>query len=279
VNPIGIEFISVLGQPPVDYVHTAAELGVSHIGMAPAPIVTVEGLYSGWSLAQDAQLRRDVVAALRERGLSVSLGEGFLIWPDRDIRGSEAEVDAMAEIGAPVLNAVSIDPDPNRAGDQLGVFAEMAAARGLRSTIEFVPGTPIGDLATARAAVAHVGRPDFALLIDAMHWFRTGSTAADLAALDPALIGYVQICDVPLVSVQPYGDEARFDRRAPGDGELPLKDMIAALPIDMLLGLEVPMRAKAEAGIGPVERLRPALEATRTLAGKVAMMPMQETPG
>ena len=78
-------------------------------------------------------------------------------------------------------------------------------------------------------------------------------------------------CDVPLVSRHTvYTDEACFDRLAPGEGELPLGDLIAALPRDIHLGLEVPMRAKAEAGIGPVGRLRPALEAMRMLVEEVA---------
>lgn len=279
MNPIGIEFISVLGQPPVDYIHVAADLGVSHVGMAPAPIVTAPGLYPDWSLAEDVALRRAVKAALAERGLAVSVGEGFLIMPGMDVRDFTAQVDAMAEIGAPVLNVIGVNPDPNACADQLGRFAELAAARGLRTTIEFVPGTPVGDLASAVDVVRRVGRDDFAVLVDAMHLFRTGSTADDLAALDPALIGYVQICDVPWKSDLDYADEARFERRAPGDGELPLQDMVAALPRDILLGLEVPMRAKAEAGIGPKDRLAPALEATRDLVKEVARMASQETPG
>ena len=279
MNPIGIEFISVLGQPPVDYVHTAAELGVRCIGMAPAPIVTVEGLYPSWSLVEDAGLRRAFTAALAECGVSVSVGEGFLLMPGMDIQDFAPQVDAMAEIGAPVLNVIGVNPDPNGAADQLGAFAELAAARGLRTTIEFVPGTPFGDLPAAVDIVRRVGRPDFAVLVDAMHLFRTGSTAADLDALDAALIGYVQICDVPWTSNLDYADEARFERRAPGDGGLPLKDMIAALPMDIHLGLEVPMRAKAEAGVGPVERLRPAIETMRDLVSEVAMLPSQLTPG
>jgi sugar phosphate isomerase/epimerase len=272
MHSIGIEFITVLGQPPVDYVRTAADLGVRHIGMAPAPIVTVEGLYPAWSLVEDAALRRAFKAALAERGVSVSVGEGFLIMPGMDIQAFAGQVDAMAEIGAPVLNVIGVNPDPSGAADQLGAFAELAAVRGLRTTIEFVPGTPVGDLAAAVDIVRRVGRPDFALLVDSMHLFRTGSTADDLIALDPALIGYVQICDVPWTSDLDYADEARFERRAPGEGELPLKDMIAALPPDIHLGLEVPMRARAEAGIGPIERLRPAIDAMRDLVKEVDRM-------
>jgi sugar phosphate isomerase/epimerase len=105
-------------------------------------------------------------------------------------------------------------------------------------------------------------------MIDAMHLYRSGGTAADVAALDPGLIGYAQLCDVPLVALHDdYGAEARFDRRVAGDGELPLQEFVDALPADCVIGLEVPMRDKALAGLGPVERLRPAVAAARALLG------------
>jgi sugar phosphate isomerase/epimerase len=270
MNSIGIDFISVLGQPPGDYVHVVADLGCRKLSIAPTPIVSVEGFYPAWSLVEDAPLRRAVKAALRDRGVAVSQGEGIMVWPDRDMTEFAPEMDAIADLGAPLVNAISIEPDQARMFDQLGIFAEMAAARGLAAMIEYVPTTGLPDLSTALAALAHVGRPDLKLMLDTMHWFRSGATLADLAALDPALIGHVQLCDVPWVSSQEYGDEARYDRLAPGEGELPLAAFIAALPPGQLLGLELPMRAKMLAGMDPLERLRPAVEATQKLVAEDA---------
>ena len=99
-----------------------------------------------------------------------------------------------------------------------------------------------------------------------MHFFRSGAGAADIAALDPNLIGYVQLCDVPLISKHStYMDEALHERMVPGTGELPLLDILAALPPHLVLGLEVPQRPLAEAGIGPHERVARCVEATRNL--------------
>lgn len=112
----------------------------------------------------------------------------------------------------------------------------------------------------------HVARPDFRLLIDTMHLVRSGSDAADLAAVDPCHIGYAQINDTTL---QPrtdnYAEEALYERMVPGEGELPLRDILTALPSDIVIGLEVPRRSLALAGVPPAERLRPCLEAARAL--------------
>jgi sugar phosphate isomerase/epimerase len=99
-----------------------------------------------------------------------------------------------------------------------------------------------------------------------MHVYRSGASTADVAKLAPELIGYVQICDAPLVSkYEFYGDEARYERLPPGEGELPLADFIKALPPHLMLGLEIPMRAKTEAGITPAQALAPCVAATRAL--------------
>jgi sugar phosphate isomerase/epimerase len=88
----------------------------------------------------------------------------------------------------------------------------------------------------------------------------------ELATLGPALIGYAQLCDVPMPPTEPdYMREAMFGRLMPGQGDLPLADFIAALPRDTPIGLEVPMLAQAEAGILPRERLQPAVDAAKAL--------------
>ena len=128
----------------------------------------------------------------------------------------------------------------------------------------------VADLPTALAAVRHVKRPNCRLLIDTMHLVRSGSDAAAIAALDPDLIGYVQLCDAPVVSrFSQYMEEAKFERMVPGEGELPLRDILAVLPPHLMVGLEVPQRSLAEAGVGPRERLGRCVEAARNLLARV----------
>ena len=51
-----------------------------------------------------------------------------------------------------------------------------------------------------------------------------------------------------------------FERLPPGEGELPLAAMLAALPDDRVVGLEIPMRSHAEAGISALDRLLPCVQ-------------------
>ncbi len=81
------------------------------------------------------------------------------------------------------------------------------------------------------------------MLIDALQFFRSRSDPAELAAFDPSLFSYMQICDAPLRAPQTVEElrrEARTARLLPGEGELPLDTLLARLPPDITLSLEVP---------------------------------------
>jgi len=194
--------------------------------------------------------------------------------PDVEARDRLADLDAGAELGARQVSLGIRDPGLARGYGQLALLAEMAAERGMTSTTEFAPTLTIKSLPMALNAVRHVGRRDYRLTIDAMHLIRSGSTVEDLAALDPDVIGYFQICDVPLVSeFDSYGEEARTERRIPGAGELPLLDLLRIVPADRIVGLEIPLLTAASAGVGPLDRLRPAVEATRALLAQLDPVP------
>jgi sugar phosphate isomerase/epimerase len=83
MRAIGIDFISVLGLPPVEFVKLAAELGCQHISIAPAPFTANPHNFPSWSLRDDKTLRHELIAALRDNNITLSLGEGFLIRPAR----------------------------------------------------------------------------------------------------------------------------------------------------------------------------------------------------
>lgn len=276
MDRIGIENISVFGLPPVAFANLAADLGCRHISMALYPFDYNPHGYARFSLKEDAALRREMVAVMRDRAVAISLGEVFAVRADTEVRGWAADLGAMAELGVHRINTLSLDPDRTRSFDKFAELTEMAAAHGMETTVEFTPGLTVADLPTAIAAVRHVGRADFRILIDTMHFIRSGSRPEDLAAVDPDMIGYIQICDVPLVpKISNYFEEAKYERMIPGTGELPLLDILSALPRDRIIGIEVPLRSQADAGMGPFDRLRPCVDAARDLLARLESSPAE----
>jgi hypothetical protein len=248
MTDLAIGFLNGFGLSPVEFVDLAADLGCRYMSavVQGAPLLPLG--YAPFSLKDDAALRRDVLAAMKHRGVAASLGDGFLVLPNTEI------------------NVVSLDPDLNRTFDQLAALTELAAQRSIETVVELVPGLTVGDLSTALAAREHVGRSDFRLLIDTMHLVRSGSSAADLAAVDPEYIGYAQLNDTTLQPrLDNYMEEAMFERMVPGEGELPLTDILSVLPHDIVLEIEVPRRSLALAGVSPIDRVGPCVEAARRL--------------
>ena len=265
MTELALGFLSVFALPPVEFVNLAADLGCQHIStiVQGQPLVPLG--FPPFSL-KDAALRKELLGAMNDRGVSISLGDGFLVLPGADMRNFCSDLDVLAELGVPRINVVSLDPDLRRTFDQFAALTELGAQRNIETDVEPVPGLTIGDLPTAVAALGYVGRPDFRLLIDTMHLVRSGSSAADLSALDPQHIGYAQLNDTTLQPrIDNYMEEAMYERMVPGEGELPLRDVLSALPPDIVIELEVPRRSLALAGVSPIDRLRPCVDAARRL--------------
>ena len=265
MTELALGFLSVFALPPVEFVNLAADLGCQHIStiVQGQPLVPLD--FPSFSL-KDAALRKELLAAMNDRGVSISLGDGFLVLPGADMRNFCSDLDVLAELGVPRINVVSLDPDLRRTFDQFAALTELGAQRNIETDVEPVPGLTIGDLPTALVALDAVGRPDFRLLIDTMHLVRSGSSAADLSALDPHHIGYAQLNDTTLQPrIENYMEEAMYERMVPGEGELPLCDILSALPPDIVIELEVPRRSLALAGVSPIDRLRPCVDAARRL--------------
>ena len=266
MDRIGIERLCVFGMPPVPFVTLAADLGCHFIGVGLSAMryYNPHG-YPDWSLKDDPKLCREMIAAMRDRDVSISLCEGFSIRRGVDVRDQAADLDLVHELGGRRINAISLDRDMGRTLDGFAVIAELADERGIEVTTEIGLG-PITGMAPALTAVRHVAQPNFRILIDTMHFFRLGGTVGEVVAAGPETIGYVQLCDAPLASdFATYEEEALHERRVPGSGELPLREFLAVVPGDVVLSLEVPQRSLAESGLGPYERVSLAVEAARRL--------------
>lgn len=245
-NKLGLEMLTLLGMPPVEYVKLAAELGCAEVstGLTGLPL-SMFGLddvfYPEWSLRDDPALWREMKAAMADTGVRIGLAEGFRAAAAEDIRACEPDLDLMAELGALRLNAICMEDDLEMAKDKLAVLAEMTAARGMVFTIEFFPPTGITSLDKALEVCAHIGKGKARVLLDTTHLFRTGGTVAQVAALDQDMIGYCQLSDGRNAPPDDtYMRTAMFARDVPGEGQLPLRELVRVLPPHVTVSLEIP---------------------------------------
>ncbi len=269
MDRLAIEALSVFALPPEQFVKLAADLGCSRITTGLAPFCVNPHNYPDWSLRNPAT-RRAMKTAMVDCGVSISLGEGLVVAPHVEVTDYAADLEAFVELGVRRINTMSMDPERSRTVDQFARLAEMASAADVEMMIEFAPVLPIADLQATVAIVREIALPNVRIMIDTMHMARSGGSAEQLKALDSALFGYIQLSDVPLVATESdYMTETMTARRAPGAGEAPLLDILAALPRNLIVGIEVPELARARAGEDPHARVGQCLNAARALLAQL----------
>ena len=128
-----------------------------------------------------------------------------------------------------VAEIAGVDAAPDQAAEAFAGICDMAAEHGLIVHLEFLPFGSIRNLASALAIVEAAGRPNGALTIDSWHFFRSGSSLADLARVPGARIGSVQLSDAPAEPADDVLDEAIGGRLPPGRGALDLAALVRTL--------------------------------------------------
>ena len=138
--------------------------------------------------------------------------------------------DLAEALGAPSCIAAVAAPLPS--AQLVGSLRECAAVladHGCRLAIEFTPYTPLATLPQAVDLCAAVGWDRAGLVLDALHFFRSGSPWPDLEALTADQVAVVQWSDAPVPRPSSLAEESRNRRLLPGEGGLPLPALAHAI--------------------------------------------------
>jgi sugar phosphate isomerase/epimerase len=177
-------------------------------------------------------------------------------------------VDIAAELGARNLLCVSSDPDIAATTAKFQALVDRAKGTGVRVNLEFGIFTEVKTIHMARTILAAFEGEPKALLVDTLHWSRSGGTAADLAAIPREWLSYCQPCDAPadppdLTDFDAIIDDA-INRRMPlGQGGLALGAMVDALPDHLPMAIEERSAALRDAFPDLVERARECARTSR----------------
>lgn len=266
---ISLAHLTCLSLPPPDLIRMAARLGYDHVGLR---LVVVTDTTPGYPLMRDAAMLRETRVALAGADLSVLDIEFMRLTPEFDPGAWGGFLDVGAELGARHVITAPYDPDHARLAANLAAFAQEAGKRGLSPLLDFFPWTSVPDLRAAASLVEATGAPGIGILVDALHPDRSGGDPVDLSRVAPARLPLLHLCDAP--RHPPYTDAelmrtAREDRLPPGEGAIDLARLLAAMPPDSVVGVEIPMAA-LERRMGPEHVAARALGATRSLLGAPA---------
>ena len=258
---LSLAWLTVRGAHPLEHIDAAVASGFDAVGLrlvSPTPgdpLVPVVG---------DEPLLREIVARLEGTAITVLDVESVWIGPDLDIPALRPALAAAQRLGSSNLLTMGNDPDLARLTDSFARLCEEAARFGIQVGVEFAAYTHVPTLQAAEALVRKAGQSNGKVLIDALHFARSGGHPPEIAAIDPARLSYCQLADArgprPATG-ETLRAEARGGRHLPGDGELPLAELLDALPGDLPIGVETPCADTASLPVA--ERARLAAAATR----------------
>ncbi len=209
-------------------VDVAADAGFDGVGLR----------VSGPHAVSDPQLLRQHAM---DRGVSIADVEVHRITAGTRADDAATLVEAAEELGARAVLVVSDLADDTSTLAQLATLAERCRAHGLRLGLEYMawtnPREPMAALEMARAAGCE-------LVVDLLHHVRVGAGTDALDAIAAAgVLGWVQICDAVVGDVPmdhaALLHEARHARLLPGEGSLPLRDLLRHVPADTVVSVEV----------------------------------------
>ena len=254
--------LTALSLSPPELVDAAADAGYRYVGLRLTRVTPIEPHYP---LATDPGLMRTTKVHLAATGIEVLDIELARISPNENVRDFERFLEAGAELGARHVITQLPDPDRARKTDRFAQLCELARPLGLTIDLEFPSWTETPDLREATRILRAANQPNAGILIDLLHFARSGSSVADLRQLPTEWFHFAHVCDAP-PGVPPTNEElihtARFERLFPGEGGIDVHGILAALPPGIPYALEIP-RATLVAQVGAKEHARLAITAAR----------------
>jgi sugar phosphate isomerase/epimerase len=237
LNKIVIAPTTLQDTAPLDYIDATIAAGYDGIGLrvhrSPGlPFHPVVG---------DAALIREMRARLD--GFEVFDLYSFYLQPDTDPSTFAPAMELGASFGAKYATVMGADENWPRTVENFMKTCDVAKQFDLTCSLEFAVIRPLATLPQTVRLIEEAKR-HAVICIDPLHLARSGGAPADVKALPTKYFPYAQISDGILDPGEPnpalFGKLGLGTRAMPGEGKLPLRDVIAALPQGIPLSVELP---------------------------------------
>jgi sugar phosphate isomerase/epimerase len=264
-NLVAISPPTLPDTPPIEFVEAAAAAGYEAVGLRLAR----SPLFPFYPVVGNAPLIRELKLILASSGMSVLDILTFYLQPTTDVEAFAPALELGAELGARYALVAGDDAEWARLRGNMGRFCDLAAQFGISAALEFAVIRPLATLSQALRLLSELGRKNGVICLDPLNFVRGGGSAAFLRGLEPRLFPYAQISDGVLAPGEPdlskLGRMSPNERRMPGDGTLPLRQILDALPLGLPLSVEIPMPKSVK--LPAREWARATAESTRRFLG------------
>lgn len=253
--------LTVLQCSPPEMVAIAEKTGYAYVSLRMTSVTDTEKTFP---LMKDRQLMQETKSCLNATGVRVLDIELARLDSKTEPETYLPFLEAGGELGARSVITQLPDYDRKRATDRFARLCELAKPFNLTIDLEFPSWTQVPNLETAVSILKEANCANAGILIDTLHFDRSGSSLKLLREIPRDWFHFVHLCDAP-ARIPETADgliyTARQDRYFPGLGEINLKSILDCLP-QVPYSLEIP-NEKLMNQLGPEEFARQAIQASR----------------
>jgi len=191
---LSLAHLSLLDATPPELVRAAGEAGFRSVGLRLHPARPGEvphPMHEGSPMLAETRALMSALDVKVHDVEVVRLSAGF------EARRFEPMLAVAASLGARWLVVNGDDDDHARAAAHLAALGEIAGAHGLSLGLEFMVYTAVPTLDAALRLVRETGRSNVHVLVDTLHFFRSGAAADHIARTPGIARGWAQFSDAP----------------------------------------------------------------------------------
>ena len=264
---LSLAHLTAIQASPPQLVNIAADAGYDCVGLRLLEVTPGDA----WPIIADSALLAETKRILADRDIQVLDVELVRLTPEVEIESFKPMLATAAELGARHVLTQGHDPERSRLVENFAAFCSLAREYGLTADVEFLTWTGLNCTAHAWSLIQEAGCDEAGVMIDTLHFCRSGCDPNELKTIPPERFHFVQISDA--AGPRPDTTEgliftAREDRLFPGEGDLDLFEIMLALPPDISVGIEIPNSRLAQA-LEPADRASRARLATLELLRRV----------
>ena len=271
---LSLNWLTLPGATALEQIAATAAAGFSDVGLkfARRPGDTEP------AVAEKPWLFRDIAKSLRDHRIGLLNMGGIWLDGRPPLEWCKGALEAGSSLGARFVVAIVFDPMRRRVVDHFASLCEECSKLGMSVAIEFFAYSAVRTIEEAHPIVTASKQANAGILVDALHLYRSGGSAASLARIPREEILFAQICDAPTRSppLVRLSHEGRHDRLDVGAGGLPLLAFAQSLPAQIPIEVEAP--CKQYANLAHHERAALAGNAARMFLQSIASPKVESTP-
>jgi sugar phosphate isomerase/epimerase len=244
MHPLALAALTVLGLAPDKQILCANKIGYQGVGIRLIPATSTEIHYP---LLTDSIMRTRVKNLIQSTGVKVLDIEVFRLEANTNVKDFIPYLELGADLGAKSVLVAGYDLDWSRTKERWLELSEITEQFDIKPHIEPMPWTYVKSYLDGKRLLDETNDNWGAVLIDPIHFFRTGGSVRQLDIGFIKRARYIQLSDASVPAPDNIAEilrQGREDRLPPGMGDLPLNELIKIIPDDLPISVEIPLSKK-----------------------------------